>query len=144
MTLLELAVVLGILSVLAAFTAPTVLSYWQTASLRAAAREIAGTIGLARQLAVARKMPVCVDAVATGIRLRVGGCHGIVWTGPSSDAGGLIALSDASSIQLAGNTKVTFTPLGAAIPSGTYVVTHTRTQGSLAVVVSGSGRVSVQ
>ena len=144
LTLLELIIVLAVVGVLAAFAVPTIASSWQSASLRGAAREIASAIGLARQLAVSRKVPVCVDAVAVGLRLHLGGCHGIAWTGPLTDAAGVIPLSDASSIRIAGNAKVTFTPLGAAIPSGTYTVTHARTHGSMAVVVAGSGRVSVQ
>jgi Tfp pilus assembly protein FimT len=137
-------IVLAVLGVLATFAAPMLETYWQSASLRGAAREIASAISLARQLAVSRKVPVCVDVVAVGIRLHLGGCHGIAWTGPLSDAAGVIPLSDASSIHIAGNAKVTFTPLGAAIPSGTYTVTHTKTHVSMAVVVAGSGRVSVQ
>jgi prepilin-type N-terminal cleavage/methylation domain-containing protein len=143
-TLLELTIALAILGVLAVLAVPTLVTYWQAASLRAAAREIAGTIGLARQLAVSRKIPVCVDATAAGPRLRLGGCQGSFWTGPPTDAAGLISLSEAASIQIAANARVTFTPLGAAIPSGTYTVTHVRTRDSVAVVVAGSGRVSVQ
>jgi prepilin-type N-terminal cleavage/methylation domain-containing protein len=143
-TLVELAVVLSLLGVLAGFATPMLLTYWQTVALQTGAREVAGAIGLARQLAVSRRTTVCVDAGSDGLRLRLGGCHGVAWTGPLSDSSGMIALSDRASLQLASNAKVVFTPLGAATPSGTYTLTHARTRASRAVVVAGSGRVSVQ
>jgi type II secretion system protein H len=143
-SLFELTVVLAVIGVLSSLAAPSLVSYWHAASLQAGARELASAINLGRQLAISRKTPVCVDVAATGIRLRVGGCSGNSWTGALTDASGLIRISDPATLEVSSNARVTFTPLGAAAPSATYTVTHVRTQASRAVVVAGSGRISVE
>lgn len=143
-SLVEVMVVLAIIGAVAVVAAPSLLSYWHTASLQAGARELASAILLGRQLAISRKTPVCVDVAGTNVRLRIGGCSGSFWTGPVTDASGLIRISDPATLEVSSNARVTFTPLGAATPSATYTVTHARTQASRAVVVAGSGRISVE
>ena len=89
--LAELIVVLAIAGVLATLVAPTLWNYARTASLQAAARELATSINLGRQIAISRNTTVCVEvAAATNVRLRTGGCGGEIWTGPGTDASGAI------------------------------------------------------
>ena len=143
-TLIELTVVLAVIAILGALAIPSLVGYWHAASLHAGARELVSAINVGRQLAISRKTAVCVDVAATGVRLRVGGCSGSSWTGPLTDASGLIRISDPTTLEVSSNGRVTFTPLGAATPGGTYTVTHLRTQASRSVVVAGSGRITVQ
>ena len=143
-TLVELAVVLCITAVLAAISAPTLLSYWDSAALQAGARELASAINLGRHLAIATKTPICVEVSGPALRLRIGGCGGIAWTGAVTDASGAIHVSGATILSGSSNARVVFTALGAASPAGTYTLTHARTRASRSVVVAASGRVSVE
>src|SRR5258705_6140051 len=87
-TLAELMVVLAITGILATFVAPTLLSYARTAALQAAARELATSINLARQIAISRNTTVCVEVAAPAhLRLKTGGCGG-VGLGRGRGAGG--------------------------------------------------------
>jgi len=143
-SLVELVVVAGVIATLAVLTAPTLLRYWDSWSLQAAARELASTINLGRQLAIATRSPVCVDVSSTGLRFRIGGCAGEAWTGSVTDASGTIHVSDPATIAVSSNGRLVFTTLGAASPAATYTVRHARTQASRTVVVAGSGRISVE
>ena len=143
-SLVELVVVLAIAATLGTVAAPTLLSYWDSWSLQAGARELATTINLGRQLAIATRSPVCVDVSGSGLRFRVGGCAGDAWTGPLTDASGKIHISDPATIAVSSNGRLVFTTLGAASPAATYTLRHTRTQASRTVVVAGSGRISVE
>jgi type II secretion system protein H len=143
-TLVELIVVLSIVGVLVAMSAPTFLSYWESAALHAAARELASTINLGRQLAIATKTPICVEVSGPALRFRMGGCAGNAWTGAVTDASGAVHVSGAAILQSSSNARVVFTVLGAASPAATYTLTHTRTRASRSVVVAASGRISVE
>jgi type II secretion system protein H len=144
-TLAELLVVLAIAGALAALVAPTFSSYARTAALQAAARELATSINLGRQLAISRNTTVCVEvASATNIRLRTGGCAGAVWTGPGTDASGAIRISDSSALQISTTANVVFTSLGAASPAGTFTLANPVNNGTRTVVVAATGRVSVR
>lgn len=143
-TLVELAVVLGIIAVLAAVSVPALLSYWDGAALQAAARELASAINLGRHLAIATKTPICVEVTGSALRLRIGGCGGTAWTGAVTDGSGAIHVSGAAILHGSSNARVVFTALGAASPAGTYTLTHVRTRVSRSVVVAASGRVSVE
>src|SRR5262249_34298268 len=100
LTLVELLVVLAIRRVpagpalgggLATLVPPALASYARTAILQAAARELATSINLGRQLAISRNTSVCVElASPTQLRLRTGGCAGPIWIGPGTDASGAI------------------------------------------------------
>lgn len=143
-SLLELTVLLAVIGVLSGLAAPSLVGFWRTASLQAGARELASVLNVGRQLAISRKTPVCVDVAATGVRLRMGGCSGSSWTGALTDGSGLIRISDPATLEVSSNARVMFTPLGAAAPSATYTVRHVHTLASRAVVVAGSGRISVE
>jgi prepilin-type N-terminal cleavage/methylation domain-containing protein len=144
-TLAEIMVVLAIVGALATLVTPALSSYARTAALQAAARELATSINLGRQLAISRNTTVCVEAAAlTSIRLRVGGCGGAIWTGPGTDGSGAIKISDSSALQINTTAHVVFTSLGAASPAGTYTLTSPAISGTRTVVVAATGRVSVR
>jgi len=144
-TLAELMVVLAITGVLATLVAPTLLSYARTAALQAAARELATSINLARQIAISRNTTVCVEVAApTHLRLKTGGGGGTVWTGAGTDGAGAIKISDSSGFHVSTTANVVFTSLGAASPAGTYTVTNPTRNGTRTVVVAATGRVSVR
>jgi prepilin-type N-terminal cleavage/methylation domain-containing protein len=143
--LAELMVVLAIAGTLAMLVAPTLSSYASTAALQTAARELATTINLGRQIAISRNTTVCVEvASAKNIRLRTGGCGGPAWTGPGTDGSGAIRISDTSALQISTTANVVFTSLGAATPAGTYTLTNPTSNGTRTVVVAATGRVSVR
>jgi len=144
MTVAEIVVVMAVIGVVAGVTIPSMLQYVRTAALQAGTRELATAVNLARQLAVSRKISVCVDVSGVDVRLRLGGCQGPPWTGPMTTAAGVIHLADSGVLQVASNVRVVFTAIGAATPSGTYTVTDSRTRASRAIVVAASGRVSVE
>lgn len=143
-TLIELMMVLSIGAVLTALATPMLLSYWDSWSLQAGARELASMINLGRQLAIATRTAVCVDLNGGSLRFRIGGCAGTVWTGSVTDAAGAMRLSDTTLLELSSNGRPVFTMLGAASPGATYTVRHARTQAARTVVVAGSGRVTVE
>lgn len=143
--LAELMVVLAIGGTLATLVAPTLWSYARTAALQAAARELATTINLGRQIAISRNTTVCVEvASSTSVRLRTGGCGGPVWTGPGTAADGAIPVADATRARITAPSHVVFTSLGAASPAGTYTLTNPADHGTRSVVVAATGRVSVR
>ena len=141
--LAELIVVLAIAGVLATLVAPTLWSYARTATLQAAARQLAASINLGRQIAISRNTTVCVEvATASNIRLRTGGCGGEVWTGPGTDAAGSFALTDGVRVSAA-TANVVFTHLGTASTAGTYTVLNPSTNRSMRVIVALSGRITI-
>jgi prepilin-type N-terminal cleavage/methylation domain-containing protein len=143
--LAELVVALAIVGTLAGLVAPALSSYASTAALQAAARQLATSINLGRQLAISRNTTVCVEVVTPmDIRLRTGGCGGAVWTGPGTDASGSITISDSTPLRISSTTNVVFTSLGAASPAGTYTVTNPASNRTRAVVVAATGRISVR
>jgi prepilin-type N-terminal cleavage/methylation domain-containing protein len=143
-SLAELTVVLAITGIVAIAVAPTLLTFWDTWSLQAGARELATAINLGRQLAIATRTSVCVELSDGYLRFRVGGCAGGVWTGAVTDAAGRIRISDPTTVDVSSSGRPVFTTLGAASPGATYTVRHARTHASRAVVVAGSGRISVE
>src|SRR2546425_1173846 len=143
-TLAELMVVVACIGILAVLAAPTLISYVQTAALRAGTRELATAINLGRQLAISRNTTVCMEVTGTNIRLRTGGCAGTIWTGPGTDGSGVIRVSDPGTLRISTTANVVFTNLGAASTVGTYTVTNPVDNKTRTVVVAASGRVNVQ
>jgi len=143
--LAEMLVVLTIVGALSALMAPTLVRYARTAALQAAARELATSINLGRQLAISRNTTVCVEVASpTNIRLRTGGCSGAIWTGPGTDGAGAIKVADSGALRVSAAAPVVFTNLGAATPAGSYTLTHVADNGTRTVVVAATGRVSVR
>jgi type II secretion system protein H len=144
-TIAELVVVLAIAGVLATLVAPALSSYARTVTLQAAARELATSINLGRQIAISRNTTVCVEVSAPiNIRLRTGGCDGAIWTGSATDGSGAIKISNSSALQISSTANVVFTSLGAASPAGTYTLTNPVNKGTRTVVIAATGRVSVR
>jgi type II secretion system protein H len=144
-TLAELIVVLAIGGILATLVAPALASYARTATLQAAARELATSLNLGRQLAISRNTSVCVEVASpTHLRLRTGGCAGPIWTGLATDGSGAITISDAAALRISATANVVFTGLGAATPAGTYTLTNPANNGTRTVVVAAPGRISLR
>ena len=143
-TLAELMAAMAVAGLVAVLVAPSLVSYARTSALQAVARELAAAINLGRQVAITHNTAVCVEAGGASIRLRRGGCDGAVWTGPGTDAGGGIQISEAGSFVISTTANVVFSDLGAASPAGTYTVTNRVNGATRAVVVAATGRISVR
>ena len=141
-SIIELLVVLGIISLTAATTAPWLITYWRSATAKAAAQELAAGLNRARHLAIARNQSVCVEVVGIQYRYRVGGCGGAIWTGPGATAIGFFTL--ANNVTIATNANPVFDYLGGAAPGATFTVTNPLGGTTRSVAVSGSGRVQIQ
>ena len=147
-SLTELIVVIGMIGLLSLLAVPSLLTYWQSSSLTAGAEQLASVLNRARQLAISRNSSVCVERNGTAVRLRPttatpADCTSAVWTGVGTDSAGLIQI--ASSLQVsAASASVIFTNAGGASTTGTYTLTDPKTNRSRTVVVSTSGRVTIQ
>jgi len=132
--------VMAIIGIVAAASTPWLITYWRSATLKAAAEELAAGLNRARQLAISQNQSVCVQVVGTRYRYRLNGCGGTIWTGPGTDATGLYRL--ANDVTLATNANPVFDYLGAAT-GATFTVRPPQGSATLKVVVSVSGRVQV-
>ena len=142
-SLAELMVVMAITGLVAAASTPWMITYWRSATLRAAGEELAAGLNRARQLAIAQNQSVCVEVVNTRYRYRLNGCGGTIWTGPGTDVNGYYRL--ANNVTLATPaTNPAFTYLGAAAPGATLTITNPQGGATRNVVISVSGRVQIQ
>jgi Tfp pilus assembly protein FimT len=138
---IEMLVVFAILAVVTAVSAPSMMSYWRGATLRAAAEELAAGLNNGRQLAISQAQRVCVQVANSQYRYLLNGCAGTVWTGPGADANGYFAM--ANSIGVTANANPVFDYLGAANPGATLTVTNPQDGATLTVAVSVAGRVRI-
>ncbi len=136
----ELMVVVAVIGILVATSAPFFVSYYQSAKVKAAAEEIAGYLNQARQLAIRNNDKICVLITATTLQFRQG-CVGAIWIGAGTDSLGNIKAPEG--VTLAATANPVFTYLGSATPAATYTVTNTDTGLSLHVIVSASGRITI-
>lgn len=141
-TLAELVVLVAIIGVLMATSVPFFLSYWQSATLKAGARELAVVLNSARQLAISQNTSVCVTGNSTSVQYHLTLCSNAAWTGPGTDSTGFIRLSNGITVTPPG-ASVIFSYLGAAAPGGTYTVRNPTDGKTLSVIVATSGRVSI-
>jgi type IV fimbrial biogenesis protein FimT len=146
-SLTELLVVVGLIGVLSLVAVPSLLTYWRTSSLAAGAEQLASVMNRARQLAINQNRSVCVERSGTNVRLRPtsaspADCTGAVWTGVGTDSAGLIQI--ANSLQVSGAASAIFTNVGGASTTATYTLTDPKTGLSRSVVVSSTGRVTIQ
>jgi prepilin-type N-terminal cleavage/methylation domain-containing protein len=141
---IELVVVVAVLGVLMAASAPFFISILRTSTLRAGAEEFATVLGQARQLAIKDNTSICVKNNGTTAQYLIGTCTGVVWTGPGTDAAGIIQLANNITISpaLPGADTVVFTYIGLANPVG-FKVTNPQDGHMLSVSVAASGRISV-
>lgn len=138
---IELIVVVGAIGIIMALSAPFFLSFIRSSTLRAGAEEMSTVLNRARQLAIQDNRSMCVTRAGSQVQYRVGGCGGTVWTGPGTDGGGFIRLSN--DITVAGGPDVVFTYIGTATAAGTYTIANPQDGQTLSVTVTPSGRVSL-
>ena len=144
-TLAELLVTIGIIGIVSILAAPTFLSYYQSSTLKAGARELASAVSRGRQLAVSRNTTVCVELSGTNITMRTAVCGtGTLYTGPETNGNGVIRLTNRMRVSFAGCTSLVFNNLGAATTANNFTVTNPVTNLTRSVVVSASGQVTVQ
>ena len=138
-SLAELSVLLAVIGTLCALSLPAFLSYYQSASIRAAASDVASQLNLGRQMAIQRNQSICVSIGSTAPQYYLGGCAGTLMLGVTTNSSGNAAAHDGVTLTTTANPV--FNNLGAATPAATITVT----QGSrtLSVIVSASGRVTV-
>jgi len=142
-SLTELIVVVAMIGVLSLLAVPSLLRHWQNTSLSAGAEQLSSVLNRARQLAISRNGPVCVERSGTSVRLRTVSCAGAAWTGVGTDSTGLIQI--ANNLQVSASTgSVIFTNVGGANPGATYTLLDPKTNRSRTVVVSTTGRVIIQ
>jgi len=137
----ELMVVVAVIGILVASSAPFFVSYYQSAKIKTAAEEIAAYLNQARQLAIRTNNNVCVQITTTNLQFRQGGCAGTLWIGAGTDSLGNIKAPEG--VTLAATANPVFSYLGAATPAATYTVTNTDTGLSLHVILSASGRLTI-
>jgi Tfp pilus assembly protein FimT len=138
-SLAELSVLLAVIGTLCALSLPAFLSYYQSASIRAAASDVASQLNLGRQMAIQRNQSICVSIGSTAPQYYLGSCAGTLLLGVTTDSYGSATAHNGVTLTTTGNPV--FSNLGAATPAATITVT----QGSrtLSVIVSASGRVTV-
>jgi prepilin-type N-terminal cleavage/methylation domain-containing protein len=148
-TMAELVVVVAILGLVAAISAPTLWTSLRSATLRAGAEEAVAVLNGARHLAIRMNTTVCVRNDGTRARYHVGSCAAAAWTGVGTDAGGNISL--ANGLRVGGSPTLCFNALGAgaATPSpcaanGTLLVTSPSGGDTLSVIMATSGRLRIQ
>ena len=141
-SLLELLVLMAIIAVITAVSVPSFVTYWQAATLKAGAKELAAILNRAREVAIAQNSAVCVSQGANRVQFLTGGCSGTVWTGPGTDGNGWFTLQN--NVKVSGATSsVVFNYLGAAPAAGTYTVQNPVDNQTMSVTVAASGRVTV-
>jgi prepilin-type N-terminal cleavage/methylation domain-containing protein len=136
----ELVVVVAVIGIIMAASAPTFFSYFRTAAVRSGAEEMSAVLNRARQLAIKDNTSMCVMNTGNRVQYFVGPCGVTVWTGPGTDAAGFIQL--ASNISMT-TGQVTFTYIGTATAPASYTVTNPPDANTLTVNVTAAGRISI-
>jgi Tfp pilus assembly protein FimT len=140
-SLVELVVIVGVIGIIMAASAPFFLSYLRTSALRGGAEEMASVLNRARQIAIKDNTSMCVTNDGSRVRFQIATCAGTVWTGPGTDATGFVTL--ANNITVASAQNVVFTYMGTASTPATYTVTNPRNGRTMTVAVTAAGRVSI-
>lgn len=133
---------MAITAIITIVAMPSLLTYWRSATTRAAAQELAAGLNRARQLAISQNQSICVEVGGAQYRYRIGGCAGAIWAGSGAKATGYFAL--ANNVTVTSNANPVFDYLGAATPAATFTVTNPVGGGTRTVAVSASGRVQIQ
>ena len=148
-TIIELLVVIGLIGIVAAISAPLYLSYLKAQETDGGARELVSALNQARQFAITRSTSFSVE-MQTNPQNRLRFCSGTatpcpggtVWTGPGTDGSGWRGLDNAVRIVL--GPTITFNSLGAATASGTLRVQNSSQTGCLDIAVSPSGGIRIK
>ncbi len=154
-SVMELALVIAIVGILAALAMPSFLTYYRASTLRVAAEEVAAFVNQGRQLGIRQNVGVCVHIGSTALQYFLGSsCDTAVrcsdapdarpclWTGPGTDSNG--NMKAPQGITLSANADPTFSYLGAASPAATITVTNSQDGQAVQVSVAPSGRVCIQ
>lgn len=143
LTLADLIATAAVVAVAGVVATPSLITYWHASTLGAGALELAATLNHARQLAISLNESVCVAAERG--RLRLEGVDANACTGLPLSVPGPTTFAMASGLTVENRgPSIILTSLGAAVPGGTFRVTHPVTGAQLSVVVAASGRVSVR
>jgi Tfp pilus assembly protein FimT len=139
--MVELVITIAMILIVSALAAPSFMSYYRSAHVRAGADVVKAYLNEGRQLAIRGNASVCVKSTSIAIQFLQTNCTGtaIAVAGLSGTSGNVrlpenITLSTTSAI---------FTNLGAASSAATYTVTDTVSNRQLTVTVSASGRVTI-
>ncbi len=135
-----MVVVVAMVGIATVTAAPGLLAAWRASASAAGVVELSAALNRARHVAIAEGTSVCVQPSGAGVRLRTRGCAGAVWTGPGTDASGLIHLS--GDLDVEGEAAIVFTRLGGAAPAGTLTLRDRATGRARRVVVAATGQVS--
>lgn len=134
----ELMVGAGLIGILATVALPMGLSYLPAAQARSGAREIQGALMQARMVAISTRQTICAQVVTGGYQYLQGGCAGLPWTGPGTNASSVAPVS--SDVVVSGVAPV-FTLFGtASVPT---VLTVSSGAQVLTVTVQPSGQVTI-
>jgi len=134
----ELVASAGLIGVLATVALPMGLNYLPAAQARSGAREIQAVFMQARMVAISTRQVICAQPVAGGYQYLQGGCGGVPWVGSSTNASGVVAVSNNV---IASGASPLFTPFGtASVPS---VVSVSYGAQTLTVTVQPSGQVTI-
>ncbi len=137
----ELAVVIAVVGILFVMTVPFFLSYYRTSAVRAGSQQVIVLLNQARELAVKQNDNICVQLPSTSqMQLRVGGCAGMVWIGPGTDAAGNIRLPQG--FTLASPNDIVFSYLGAALPATMYTLTDSASGETITISIALTGRIA--
>jgi len=139
-------VTIAIIALATAISMPSLFTYWRSATLRAAAEELAAGLNRGRQLAIAQGQRACIEVVNNQYRYWISPAAACAapatkWIGPGTDANGFYRLSN--NVTFTANANPVFDYLGAAITGATLTVTNPPDATILKVVVSVSGRVQI-
>jgi type IV fimbrial biogenesis protein FimT len=140
--LAELLVLVAVIGIITTVSAPAFVSYWQSATLKAGAQELATILNRARQVAISKNTTVCVNQTANKVQFLTGGCGGTVWTGPGTDGGGWFTLQNGITVSST-TANAIFNYLGAATTAGAYTVQNPINNSTMSVTVALSGRVTI-
>src|SRR5262245_9279147 len=137
----ELIVVVAVIGVIMAASAPFFISFLRTSALRGGAEEVAAALNRARQIAIRDNTSMCVTNDGARVRFRIATCAGAIWTGAGTDTTGFVSL--ANNITVASAQNVVFTYMGTATAPANYTVTNPRDGRTMTVSVTAAGRVSI-
>lgn len=142
-TLAELLVVIGVIGILTAVSAPLFAGYLKSATVTAGAQELRTALNGARQLAITLRQPICLQPTGgSAYQFRKTTCAGTpvsATEAPGADATQTFRLQN--NVVLTVNTAPVFSPLGGATPAGQFTVTGP-TGNALTVTVSSAGRIT--
>jgi Tfp pilus assembly protein FimT len=139
--LVELLVIVAIIGILTAISAPFLVSYLQASQLKGNAEVVATWLNQGRQLAIRNNQNVCADIDGAGMHYHLVNCAGTIWVGTGTRSTGYIPFPGGVTMSVA--SPAVFNYLGAATPAATYTITHTASGRTITVTVSATGRVSI-